>query len=154
LQPTINAWDGTYVELGTVLLRGDTLDMWYAGAAAPSYRWMIGHATTKLITHVSERTAGIAQEFMLSQNYPNPFNPSTRIKYTVGGAGNQGPGASNTRLVVYDLLGREVAVLVNEKKAPGSYEVEFDASGLASGVYMYRLTAGSFIQTRKMLVIK
>src|SRR5512140_1287869 len=87
----------------------------------------------------------------LSQNYPNPFNPLTIIKYTIAGAGGQDPGASNTRLVVYDLLGREVATLVNERKAAGKYEVSFDASGLASGVYVYRLTAGSFVQSRKMI---
>jgi hypothetical protein len=102
----------------------------------------------------------------LAQNYPNPFNPSTRIKYTVGGAGgqgpgagetgarNQGPGASKTSLIVYDLLGREVAVLVNEKKAPGSYEATFDASGLASGVYICRLAAGSYVASRKMLLVR
>jgi glucose/arabinose dehydrogenase len=71
-----------------------------------------------------------------------------------GGPENQGPGASKTSLVVYDLLGREVAVLVNEKKAPGSYEVQFDGSRLASGVYVYRLTAGSFVQSRIMVLLK
>jgi hypothetical protein len=64
------------------------------------------------------------------------------------------PGASDVKLSVFDLLGREVAVLVNEKKAPGSYEVKFDASGLPSGVYLYRLTAGIFVQSRKMIVVK
>jgi hypothetical protein len=58
------------------------------------------------------------------------------------------------KLVVFDLLGREVAVLVNERKAPGSYEATFDANGLASGVYVYRLTAGSFVQSRKMVLVK
>ncbi len=96
----------------------------------------------------------LAQNFALEQNYPNPFNPSTVIKYNVSGARNSGLGTSNTRLVVYDLLGREVAVLVDERKAPGSYEVSFDAAGLASGVYFYRLTAGSFVQSRKMLLVR
>ena len=63
-------------------------------------------------------------------------------------------GVSEVKLVVCDLLGREVAVLVNERKAPGNYEVRFDAAGLASGVYFYRLTAGSFVQTKKMIVVK
>jgi hypothetical protein len=90
----------------------------------------------------------------LEQNYPNPFNPATVIRYAIPGAGGQGLGTSNVRLVVYDLLGREVAVLVNEKKVPGSYEVTFDGAGLASGVYFYRLTAGSFVQTHKMLLIR
>src|SRR5512140_2910715 len=74
----------------------------------------------------------------LSQNYPNPFNPATGIRYQV-------PGVSDVRLVVYDILGREVATVVNERKAAGKDEVSFDASGLASGVYIYRLTAGSFV---------
>jgi hypothetical protein len=102
-------------------------------------------------------------ETCLLGNYPNPFNPNTRIQYTVGrssrsasGADRRGLGlgAGNVKLVVYDLLGRELAVLVNEPKAPGTYEVRFDASGLASGVYVYRLTAGSFVQARTMLLLK
>jgi hypothetical protein len=84
---------------------------------------------------------------VLIQNYPNPFNPTTVISYQL-------PVASNAELGVYDLLGREVAMLVNERKPPGSYEVTFNATALTSGVYFYRLTAGSFVQTRKMLVIK
>jgi photosystem II stability/assembly factor-like uncharacterized protein len=85
--------------------------------------------------------------FSLDQNYPNPFNPKTGVRFEV-------LGASNVKLVVYDLLGREVAVLVNERKAPGSYEATFDGSGLASGVYIYRMTAGSFVQTRTMVLLK
>jgi hypothetical protein len=100
----------------------------------------------------------------LFEAYPNPFNPATVIRYAIPGAGGLGLGTSRVRLVVYDLLGREVAVLVNENKAPGNYEVTFsakggsasggNAAGLASGVYLYRLTAGNFVQTRKMLLIK
>jgi hypothetical protein len=88
-----------------------------------------------------------ASSYVLEQNYPNPFNPSTRIKYTVG-------VANDVRLVVYDLLGREVAVLVSERKAPGSYKANFDGSALASGVYIYRFSAGSFVQSRKMTLVK
>jgi hypothetical protein len=103
------------------------------------------------------------KEFALMQNYPNPFNPTTRIRYTVGrvvvpsGAllgGVEGPASSKVRLAVYDLLGREVAVLVNERKAAGTYEVSIDASGLASGVYLFRLTSGSFVQSRGMVLLK
>jgi hypothetical protein len=85
--------------------------------------------------------------YELSQNYPNPFNPTTGVRFQV-------PGVSDVKLIVYDILGREVATLVNERKAAGRYEVRFDASGLASGVYIYRLTAGSFVQTRKMILLK
>ena len=93
-------------------------------------------------------------QFALGQNYPNPFNPFTIIKYTIAGAGGFGLGAWNTRLVVYDVLGREVAVLVNEKKTPGNYEVRFDGAGLASGIYIYRLTAGGFVETKEMALVR
>jgi hypothetical protein len=85
--------------------------------------------------------------YALEQNYPNPFNPKTEIRYQVS-------GVSLVKITVYDLLGREVTTLVNEPKAPGSYEVSFDGSGLSSGVYIYRMTAGSFVQSRKMLLLK
>ena len=87
------------------------------------------------------------KEYLLYQNYPNPFNPTTVVSYQL-------PAVSDVRLVVYDLLGREVAVLVHERKAPGRYEAKFDATGLATGVYLCRLTAGSFVQTRKIVVVK
>jgi N-acetylneuraminic acid mutarotase len=107
------------------------------------------------ITSVGESDdVSLPEEFSLSQNYPNPFNPLTIIQYTEGGTRGQGPGVSDVSLVVYDMLGREVAVLVNERKAPGRYELTFDGSGLSSGVYIYRLKADSFIQTRKMLLLK
>ena len=83
----------------------------------------------------------------LGQNYPNPFNPKTGVRFQVS-------GVSDVKLTVYDLLGREVAVLVNERKNPGFYEVSFDGSGLASGAYIYRLRAGAFRQTRTMLLLK
>lgn len=85
--------------------------------------------------------------FELAQNYPNPFNPRSVIRYQL-------PMVSNVSLAVFDLLGREVAVLVDERKAPGSYEVQFDASRFASGVYFYRLRAGDFVATKKMLLLK
>ncbi|MHC1736586.1 MAG: T9SS type A sorting domain-containing protein [Ignavibacteriaceae bacterium] len=85
--------------------------------------------------------------FDLRQNYPNPFNPGTLIVYSLGFSGN-------VTLKLYDLLGNEVALLVNEQKGPGTYEVKFDASGLASGTYIYRLVAGNFVSTKKMVVLK
>jgi beta-glucosidase len=98
--------------------------------------------------------AGVPAQFALSTNYPNPFNPSTSIAYSVGGVRGQGPGVSDVRLVVYDLLGREVAVLVNEKKPPGNYEVRFDGSDLSSGVYLCRMSAGKFLASMKMMLVK
>ena len=90
----------------------------------------------------------------LDQNYPNPFNPTTTIQYTVAGIRSQVSGVSEVRLVIYDVLGREVATLVNGRQAPGRYSVKFDGSLLASGVYFYHLSAGSFISVRKMTLMK
>ena len=87
------------------------------------------------------------KEYSLSQNYPNPFNPSTVVSYQLS-------AASDVKLVVCDLLGREVAVLVNEKKGPGRHQVTFEGAGLASGVYFYELRAGEFVQTRKMALVR
>ena len=100
----------------------------------------------------------LPRETALLQNYPNPFNPKTGVRFQVAGGneagvGDRGPGSS-VKLVVYDLLGREVTVLVDERKAPGSYEVSFDGSNLASGVYIYRMTAGSFTAVKTMLLVK
>jgi hypothetical protein len=106
------------------------------------------------LTGVADKGTTLPAGFRLDQNYPNPFNPSTRIAYTVGGVGNQESGFSDVRLVVYDVVGREVAVLVNEHKAPGTYSTQFDGTGLSSGVYFYRLTAGPNIQSRKMVLMK
>lgn len=89
----------------------------------------------------------IPENFNLSQNYPNPFNPSTTIKYAI-------PTSEVATLKVYDMLGSEVATLVNEEKPTGSYEVEFNASNLTSGIYFYKLQSGSFVETKKMLLLK
>jgi hypothetical protein len=98
-------------------------------------------------SNILEVTFGTVSEFALDQNYPNPFNPSTKINYSI-------KEKSNVELKIFDLLGGEVATLVNEEKSPGNYEVFFDASKLSSGVYLYTIKAGSFVQTRKMLLMK
>jgi hypothetical protein len=102
-----------------------------------------------------------SEGFLLEQNYPNPFNAGTVIGYTVQPARHTespeaggGTGVGVVRLAVYDLLGREVAMLVNEKKAPGTYTVQFNASALASGVYVYRLTADGCVRCKSMVVLK
>jgi photosystem II stability/assembly factor-like uncharacterized protein len=86
-------------------------------------------------------------QFTLFQNYPNPFNPNTTIKFGL-------PKSSDVRLSVFDMLGREVSALVNERRTAGVHEVRFDASGLSSGVYFYRLQAGSFVETKKLLLLR
>ena len=89
----------------------------------------------------------IPSVFSLSQNYPNPFNPTTKISYQL-------PSNNFVTLKVYDVLGNEVAALVNEQQPAGKYEVQFDASGLGSGIYFYKLNAGSLVETRKMVLMK
>lgn len=89
----------------------------------------------------------IPKEFALLQNYPNPFNPSTSIKFDV-------PVSSNVQLAVYDMTGRELALLVNEKLEPGSYDFSWNASQFASGIYFYRLKTDSYVHTKKMVLIK
>jgi 5-hydroxyisourate hydrolase-like protein (transthyretin family) len=99
------------------------------------------------ITGVKRTDDNIPKEFYLSQNYPNPFNPSTNISYTLKNSGK-------ARLSVYDLLGREVAVLANEIQAAGQHEVKFLANGLSSGIYFYKLQAVNGVITKKMMLLK
>ncbi|HRP93978.1 MAG TPA: NosD domain-containing protein, partial [Ignavibacteriaceae bacterium] len=98
----------------------------------------------------------IPKEYSLYQNYPNPFNPTTTIKFDIPASLNPSQGGTlrNVTLKVYDILGREVVILVDEPKNEGRYEVIFNASSLASGVYVYKLQAGDFISSKKMLLIK
>ncbi len=100
-----------------------------------------------MATGVEDHGESIPAEFILHQNYPNPFNPATTIRYAL-------PRKAAVRLVVSDLLGREVAVLVEEEQPAGWHSETFDASQLPSGVYLYRLEAGGFVQARKMVVLK
>lgn len=102
---------------------------------------------------VPQGTAGVnteskvPEEYILAQNYPNPFNPATLIRYQI-------PESGEVTLKIFDLLGHEVAMIVNEYKTAGTYEVEFNAVESPSGVYFYQLKSGDFIQTRKMLLLK
>ena len=114
-----------------------------------------------LVPGTSAVAVGVDQPilFALAQNYPNPFNPSTTIVYTISEFRYQNseirvPGSSPVRLIVYDLLGREVAVLVNEQQQPGRHIVVFDGSRLSSGTYFYRLTAGDNTDIKRMLLLK
>jgi murein DD-endopeptidase MepM/ murein hydrolase activator NlpD len=105
-----------------------------------------------MTTGAEERGEEAPGEFALEQNYPNPFNPETVIGFEVHGGSLQ--SGARVRLVVYDLLGREVAVLVDGSLQPGRYSVRWDAGTVAGGVYFYRLQAGEFTQTRRMVVLK
>jgi hypothetical protein len=95
----------------------------------------------------------LPNEFSLKQNYPNPFNPSTTIEYSISNSSDF-LSAKQTTLKVYNILGVEIATLVNEIKQAGSYSVKFSTSKLSTGIYLYTLTSGSFTQTKKMIVLK
>ncbi len=96
---------------------------------------------------IRNETNDLAIDFVLEQNYPNPFNPITKIRFTI-------PEFGLTILKVHDILGNEIETLVNEEKSSGNYTVEFNAANLPSGVYFYRLNAGSFVETKKMVLMK
>jgi hypothetical protein len=99
-------------------------------------------------TAIENIDMGVAPHaYKLSQNYPNPFNPVTQIEFSIKEAGN-------VKLVIYDVLGREVQILVNEEMAAGSYNAQFDGANLASGIYFYRIEAGNFTALKKMMLIK
>jgi len=134
-----------------VLLRDSTLHMWYAGEGAGAAGTALGYATSPRVStgvNVAEYSdAPTGRDFQLQQNYPNPFNPSTKIQFRVS-------SFAFVNLRVFDVLGREVRTLVNENLQSGSYETTFDATGLASGVYFYRIHAGEFVQTKKLTILK
>lgn len=111
----------------------------------------IDNLSADAVTSV-ELEANVPFAYSLNQNYPNPFNPSTTIRYSV--ADNNNGDFQDVNLVVFDVLGRKIATLVNESRQPGSYEVTFNAINVPSGVYYYRMTAGSFVETKKMMLIK
>lgn len=136
-----------------VMFENNLYKMWYTGSN--DVTWRIGYATTDPTVDVDEKSNLLPESFTLLQNYPNPFNPSTIISW-------QSPISSWQTLKVYDLLGKEVAILVDEFKTAGSYEVEFNASQLSSGVYFYTLSTSdpslssgqNFNQTKRMVLIK
>jgi hypothetical protein len=103
--------------------------------------------TAKTSTAINPISNAVPDEFNLEQNYPNPFNPTTTIRFDVRTSGN-------VSLKVYDVLGREVAILADEYMRAGSYERMFEASNLSSGVYFYTLKAGDFEKTLRMVVVR
>ena len=126
--------------------------------AGRNYRWnhtdLLANMEYMLTNFMGEKTTsapdeavGIPTVYSLSQNYPNPFNPATTIEYQI-------PKQSLVKITIFDLLGREITTLVNEQKGSGTYSVKFEASSLSGGVYFYKLEAGNFIQTRKLLFLK
>lgn len=100
-----------------------------------------------IITSLDDENNFFSNSYQLSQNYPNPFNPVSKIKFSI-------PVSGNVEIKVYDILGKEIKTLLNEYKQSGTYEVEFDASNLPSGVYFYRMISGSYLETKKMLLLR
>ncbi len=112
---------------------------------------------TRIITiygDVRKISSMVPNDFSLSQNYPNPFNPNTKIKFDTPPPPSPKGREQWVRLIIYDILGREIAVLVNEGLKPGTYEIEWDASNYPSGVYFYKLVTDDFTETKKMVFIK
>ncbi len=105
-----------------------------------------------MLTDVNDNPNLASRSFQLYQNYPNPFNPVTTIKYQI--PANVKGQLANVKIIVFDILGREIKTLVNEQKPAGTYEIQFDASKLSSGVYFYQLSAGSFVETKKLMLLK
>ncbi len=105
-------------------------------------------------TDIEKENDFILNNYSLSQNYPNPFNPSTRIKYQIPASLNPSQEGTLITLKVYDILGRAITTLVNKKQSSGVYEIEFDASELSSGIYIYQLRAGSYVEIKKMVLLR
>jgi photosystem II stability/assembly factor-like uncharacterized protein len=130
-------------------LFANTKYYWRVMASGPagSSAWSTVWNFRTMVTGAVQTGSGIPFEFKLYSNYPNPFNPVTKITYDL-------PEGSNVKLVVYDMLGKEVTKLVNEFKPAGSYSIQFNAEGLTSGVYFYRIETRSFKDTKRMLLLK
>jgi hypothetical protein len=142
---TSAAWDTIY-SCGLSLVWDsipDPLDRWNFGPKFP--------VKIETLTDVDDNLN--AKDFQLYQNYPNPFNPTTKIKFIIP-ITLSGVEGSPVSLEIYDMLGNEIATLINEEKSPGNYEVEFSADGLPSGIYFYKLDVGVYSETKKMLLIK
>jgi hypothetical protein len=128
-------------------LDGANVQTLLGDSAADAVEYPTGIAVLGSSTATDVEESGMPVEFALKQNYPNPFNPSTTIAYTL-------PRPVHVSLSVYDILGRQVSLLVDEDKDAGGYEVKFDARGLASGVYIYRMQAGAFTEARGLVIAR
>jgi lysophospholipase L1-like esterase len=148
---TIDVWNGFAQADGWILPQYNSGDGIHLNDAAHAilFQRVVAARIWETITSV-ERVWQVPEVFLLLQNFPNPFNPSTTISYSIP----VGTRHAVSLLKVYDVLGRDVATLVDEVKPAGTYTVNFDASQLSSGVYYYKLTAGSFTQTKKMILAR
>ena len=128
--------------LGHIYVTGYTMNNYDTYAVCTTIKY-----TDNSATDIESDTDALPDIFLLEQNYPNPFNPTTTIKYSI-------PEMSKVSLILFNLLGEEIITLVNDEKPSGNYKVNFNAANLSSGVYFYRIQAGSFVETRKMILLK
>ena len=143
-------WDDNHVVQPHVLIADSIYKMWYSGIdlGTSSYGNCIGFATDSTLVGITcNSLSGLPEGYLLLPNYPNPFNPSTTIEFDL-------PKTSDLTLKVFNILGEEVATLVSDRLSAGSYTYEWDASNLASGIYLYRLQAGDYVKTRKMVLMR
>ena len=136
----------THISFGYLDMRATFVDSYGNSITFPSYYTIYSLRYHKLVTGIKKPKFD-EMNFTLSQNYPNPFNPTTTINFLLN-------VKSNVQLTIYDITGREVKTLINQSQNRGRYSIPFNASGLASGVYIYRLKAGSTEQSRKMLLLR
>ena len=137
----VSEWAITGLENGLYEWRLRAVDAAYVGSDIAIGEFSIG------VVSSSEQLNSIPREYSLEQNFPNPFNPSTSIRYSL-------PENSFVTLKIYNTLGKEITTLINENKQVGNYTIQFDASSMPSGVYFYQLKASSFVQTKKMILLK
>lgn len=144
-------WDAIRAEYGSIVRQGTQLKFWYSGfgynGAVGGDVWQVGYATSDLVTTADGIMIGSPKEYRLSDAYPNPFNPETEIQYSV-------PETELVQIKIFDALGKEVATLVNEVQNSGHYTVRWTPSTIASGVYIYRMKAGSFSSSKKIVLLK
>ncbi len=144
---TVNVWTYVYFDLSAAA--GQTVEIIFQADAAStmwSYLYLDDISISSSLTEINE-DGSLPGKFKLEQNYPNPFNPETSIQYQL-------PTKGNVSLRVFDLLGNEVALLLNDYKNAGKYEVKFNGSNLSSGVYFYQIKAGQFLETKKFVLMK
>jgi hypothetical protein len=134
--------------MAPVCLTGVSGSAPYAVVGYPGFGPTNIYANSELImTGVTPGGTGVPAAYFLSQNYPNPFNPTTRILFDI-------PRSGIIRISIYDILGREVAILIDQLMNAGSYKIDFDATAISSGVYFYKLQADGFSDTKKMIIMK
>ena len=137
-------WDEIAVAIPNVIREGDLFKMWYGGTDGNSFA--TGYATAPF-DYIKPHIGNLTEVYQLQQNYPNPYNPSTHITYLI-------PHSGWITLTLYDLLGKEITTLVDMNQSAGSYTVTYDASHLASGIYIYTLRADQYIKSRKMILLR